>query len=1017
MRHRRSTSLALLGALVAGLVLLPASAANAVVEAPTITSPSDGTTNGSSGLNVAGTVPDNGDGDRLVNVVTSPDDGVSVVNDFCQVIVPAGETAWNCSGTLPHGLSTLIAVAAPSPNLPPPNAYVSGESNHVDVNYNRGTPTISLPGDGSVTLSAADVTVSGAIPNPDAEFLTIELFRSLNGDPETSVCVTNLSYVDVSWTCDSPVGIGTNTFTALVYPTAVPTASGPTSAPSDLIRGGLTSPEISSPAPDTVISSAATFTGTGPEMGTVTIQVDGSATGQCVTQIDEFANWSCDFPALPSGSHSFSTTVQRVDGSQGGPVAPQNNSVIPPKPTTSYQLGAASIQVTVTGENGSEVNAELYEVTDGGEGYIYGEPVDGCPMPNGSQFPHTFEYDPADTISCSFTDLSPGIWNIWSGQRVFGAENGDQPDDRRNDFVYIPVAPTLALDLAADRAVVASGTGEPYSEVILETTGGNEACRAEVDGGGAWSCTTYPGSGLANYRATAQSVGFEALYYESPDSSLDGFSAYTSVVSISVPPAPVVPSPGTTPTPTPTPTVTPPPLTWTLNLGGKEQFLPGDETDVSGEGLPAGAPVEIWLHSTPVLLGTTTVGADGTFSLHVVIPEDVEPGAHKFVAIVTPPGQAPSTVEQSVIVNPLPETASVDETTSTVDPEAGSVGNRRDEPGAPSAMTHALHSVRDAFRNPAVLGGAAVAGIALLIFIALPAELLNSTISEQYGRFAKRVKPRSTLPWYTRFARWAQGSKLLGGIALTFLAALIFGFADPGFGFDITSLRVVLACGIGLFVVGYLASAISGLIIHRRWKLASVIELKPLGIALTVVGVLISRLLDFSPGFLIGLIIGIAIVGKTTDALAAKTNLVQAAVVFVLSMSGWVTYSLLSGSIDSDSFGGALLLESLVATTTEGLTALFVGLLPFRFLDGQSIFRYSKLLWGLSYVVAAAAFVLVVVLSSRNWGEITGSLWLWAIVLGGFALVSFAVWAYFRWWAPEEPEDESELQPAESAAR
>jgi hypothetical protein len=400
------------------------------------------------------------------------------------------------------------------------------------------------------------------------------------------------------------------------------------------------------------------------------------------------------------------------------------------------------------------------------------------------------------------------------------------------------------------------------------------------------------------------------------------------------------------------------------------------------------------------------VQPDGTFLMHVTIPADTPPGAHHFVVTVTPPGEAPSVVDVPATVLPAPKEVAagpVKNPTKTTSP-GGAFGTERDDPAAASSLTHSIGTLGELFSNPVVVGAAAAAGLALLLLVAFPAELLNSTISEQYRRFARHL-PRLRGGWLRRFAAWLGRAPLLGGLGVTIAAAVIFGFADPGFGFDVTSLRLVLSCAIALFIVGYLASSIAGVIIRRRWALSTTMELKPLGLILAVIGVVMSRILDFSPGFMLGLILGISLVGSTTVAERAKATLVQAGAVFVLAMLGWVGYSILSATTAPDSFGSALAFDTMVAVTTEGLTALFIGMLPFRFLDGQSVFAFSRVIWAASFVLSAVAFLLVVLPTS--WGQVTGSLWLWVSVVGGFAVVALGIYLYFRFWAPALDEEES----------
>jgi len=54
----------------------------------------------------------------------------------------------------------------------------------------------------------------------------------------------------------------------------------------------------------------------------------------------------------------------------------------------------------------------------------------------------------------------------------------------------------------------------------------------------------------------------------------------------------------------------------------------GLTSTVSGIGFRAGGTVEVWVHSTPTLVGTASVGADGTFSAEFTFPAGVPAGAH-----------------------------------------------------------------------------------------------------------------------------------------------------------------------------------------------------------------------------------------------------------------------------------------------------------------------------------------------------------------------------------------------------
>jgi hypothetical protein len=54
----------------------------------------------------------------------------------------------------------------------------------------------------------------------------------------------------------------------------------------------------------------------------------------------------------------------------------------------------------------------------------------------------------------------------------------------------------------------------------------------------------------------------------------------------------------------------------------------GGKVQVAGEGFRPGSTVDVWLFSTPRLLGEVTVGAQGTFASALALPAGVELGAH-----------------------------------------------------------------------------------------------------------------------------------------------------------------------------------------------------------------------------------------------------------------------------------------------------------------------------------------------------------------------------------------------------
>ena len=97
-----------------------------------------------------------------------------------------------------------------------------------------------------------------------------------------------------------------------------------------------------------------------------------------------------------------------------------------------------------------------------------------------------------------------------------------------------------------------------------------------------------------------------------------------------VPTSSVTPVAATTPAPTLSPSATPVP---TVTLSAS-QVRAGGTLTLTAAGLPAGARVQVWLHSTPTLLNTWTADGLGTATGAVTIPANTVPGPHTLEARV-----------------------------------------------------------------------------------------------------------------------------------------------------------------------------------------------------------------------------------------------------------------------------------------------------------------------------------------------------------------------------------------------
>ncbi|HWH97411.1 MAG TPA: hypothetical protein VNS80_03510, partial [Pseudolysinimonas sp.] len=626
-----------------------------------------------------------------------------------------------------------------------------------------------------------------------------------------------------------------------------------------------------------------------------------------------------------------------------------------------------------SGGNGSPLTYDF-----GYQGYCNGN--SGTPFPPDAEF----EFIAACSEVCNPStvgvgSLPPGDYEVY--HRISDADPTPGVSYESHSYVFtIPEAPTIATAASTTNSVILSGTATPGDEIRIVRTNDTNLCITTATATGTWVCA-FPKSSASTARAIAVNL------------PSGGMSAYSSSQDIPIFVAPVLPA--TTPEPT-LPTL-PTLVTWFLEFGGDLSHLkPGDTFTLNVSGMPVGTEIEIWMHSTPHLLGTAT-GTGAPMQLELTVPEDIESGPHEIKMVaVTPTGTNYFYESDATVIGeaaPVPENPGDDE--PVVEDDGGSGGGDgfgdRSNPGAPSALTGSIAPVAQIAANPITIAIAGGLALALLFLVALPTELLNSSLSSNSSRLGRVYATvdralTSAQDWLIRLTR----SRAIAAALLVILIAFIYGFVDPGFGFDIVSLRLVLSLGIAFFVLSFVASWISGIIIRRAWGAIGVVAMQPTIILFAVIGVVVARILEFSPGFLVGVAIGLELI-QASKHVTARAVFVQIGVVTGLALAAWIVYSVFTPGND---FAGMLVEDTMVAVTAEGLTGALIAIFPLKFLDGRDLWEVSKRLWVAAFLLVAVAFALLVLPTAIE-GTDVADYGTWLLVFAVFGLVSFAVWLIF----------------------
>jgi hypothetical protein len=312
----------------------------------------------------------------------------------------------------------------------------------------------------------------------------------------------------------------------------------------------------------------------------------------------------------------------------------------------------------------------------------------------------------------------------------------------------------------------------------------------------------------------------------------------------------------------------------------------------------------------------------------------------------------------------------------------------------------------------ASMGGA----VALILLVAFPGGLLDTTLDEHYeevrGWFRRRPGSRLKTGGVARQPR--AGRRILGLIGFLAVGGLAGSFLDPRFGFNRSTLALALGLSVALGAV-FLGFELPGVTYrrtrHREWGR---VVLRPGALMLTAVLVGASRLLHLQPGYLFGLIGGLAFSSELHRKAEGRLSVASSLFILLVALAAWFLWVPVSDAATRPD--PALWLVAAEAALggifIAGLESLIVGLLPLREMDGSTIKTWSLFDWVVVYCLAAFAYVLIVLRPAAASGaDPHGQMGKALVVAGVFALCSIIFWAYFRFRQDSGEDSAAEATP------
>jgi photosystem II stability/assembly factor-like uncharacterized protein len=296
----------------------------------------------------------------------------------------------------------------------------------------------------------------------------------------------------------------------------------------------------------------------------------------------------------------------------------------------------------------------------------------------------------------------------------------------------------------------------------------------------------------------------------------------------------------------------------------------------------------------------------------------------------------------------------------------------------------------------------AILTVILILLITFPAQLFNRVYDENHTRIRDWWAAR--LPWVLRAQHEMPQMRptLRTGLSVTAvlgIGALLAAILDPHFGFNLRSLALFTGALLALVGGATVSGLSAGAYRRTRHRVGSWhVRALPSALAITGLSVLISRLTDFQPGYLYGIIGGVVFsqqLSKTEQGHEVAIASVATLVVSISAWSLWVPVSAAAG-LDPTSFGLALLENFLSALFITGMVGLLIELVPLRFLPGERLAQWHWAAWSLVFGVALLAIIEVIIRPQNHAARNNAPFWTTMALFVGFGVASVLFWLYFK---------------------
>lgn len=349
-----------------------------------------------------------------------------------------------------------------------------------------------------------------------------------------------------------------------------------------------------------------------------------------------------------------------------------------------------------------------------------------------------------------------------------------------------------------------------------------------------------------------------------------------------------------------------------------------------------------------------------------VVPA-VDPTPTSTAAVVLDPAPAPTPTPTPMS---SPRAIAAPSRGTAAEPPTDSSGRAE-----PSAVTGSLPTVdevvQDVARHPEHLALTAAVALVWILVLVFLVRTLGETIRRRYEVWTRAAERRH--PGLARRLRWllglVNGAAPLPLVLSSILGAIITWFVEPAENGPTVAARLFGSILLSVLVTNLLTRVLAAVLGRGFWRVRTVAHASGWGLVTGLLGLVVSRSLQFVPGLLEASTISLRREPGADDRSLARVEALRGGLQLSTALGAWAGAS----ATPTDGTWQVLLVhDTLVLVAVGGLFGLITDLLPLPALLGGELWHHARGGWVALTLAATTAFAVIVVPHPSNWIEVVG---------------------------------------------